>query len=104
MHAGVRPGVALNRQARNDMLWIREDFLEDPRDHGAIITDEPHEDLKGGAALRPWRRGQNLLRVQKESPVAQGMLQALEPYFRLNEEQGQTYSRGGRKRQILEVA
>jgi len=30
------------------------------------------------------------------------MLHALEPYFRLNEEQGQTYSRGGRKRQPAE--
>lgn len=32
------------------------------------------------------------------------MLQALEPYFRLNEEQGQTYSRGGRKRSAAEHA
>lgn len=38
VHAGVRPGVALDRQTRNDMLWIREDFLEDRRDHGAVIV------------------------------------------------------------------
>ena len=38
VHAGVRPGVALNRQNRDDMLWIREDFLEDTRNHGAVIV------------------------------------------------------------------
>lgn len=38
VHAGVRPGVSLQRQTRNDMLWIREDFLEDPRNHGAVIV------------------------------------------------------------------
>ncbi len=38
VHAGIRPGVSLNRQTRNDMLWIREDFLDDVRDHGAIVV------------------------------------------------------------------
>ena len=37
-HAGVRPGVALRRQARDDLLWIRDDFLEDPSYHGAVIV------------------------------------------------------------------
>jgi serine/threonine protein phosphatase 1 len=37
-HAGVRPGVPLRRQVRNDLLWIREDFLDDDADHGAIIV------------------------------------------------------------------
>ncbi|MBW4329917.1 serine/threonine protein phosphatase [Stakelama sp. CBK3Z-3] len=27
VHAGVRPGVALDRQQRHDLLWIRDDFL-----------------------------------------------------------------------------
>lgn len=27
VHAGVRPGIALERQSPEDMLWIREDFL-----------------------------------------------------------------------------
>lgn len=26
-HAGVRPGIPLNRQVEHDLLWIREDFL-----------------------------------------------------------------------------
>ncbi|WP_235955231.1 metallophosphoesterase family protein [Sphingobium psychrophilum] len=37
-HAGVRPGVALRRQTREDLLWIRDDFLADPRHHGAVIV------------------------------------------------------------------
>ena len=27
VHAGLRPGVPLERQSRHDMLWIREPFL-----------------------------------------------------------------------------
>lgn len=38
VHAGIRPGVALDRQTREDMLWIREDFLPDRRSHGAVIV------------------------------------------------------------------
>ena len=37
-HAGIRPGVPLHRQARDDLLWIREDFVEDEADHGAVIV------------------------------------------------------------------
>lgn len=38
VHAGVRPGIALRRQVRTDLLWIREEFLSDERDHGAVIV------------------------------------------------------------------
>lgn len=27
VHAGVRPGISLERQTRTDMMWIRDDFL-----------------------------------------------------------------------------
>jgi serine/threonine protein phosphatase 1 len=37
-HAGVKPGVPLGRQARRDLLWAREHFCDDPRDHGAVIV------------------------------------------------------------------
>lgn len=37
-HAGIRPGVPLKRQTRSDLLWIRDDFLVDERDHGAVIV------------------------------------------------------------------
>jgi serine/threonine protein phosphatase 1 len=38
VHAGIRPGVALHDQAEDDLCWIRQDFLEDPRDHGALVV------------------------------------------------------------------
>lgn len=38
VHAGIRPGVALADQSEDDLLWIRQGFLDDPRDHGALIV------------------------------------------------------------------
>lgn len=38
VHAGVRPGVALDAQADQDLLWIRDEFLNDDRDLGAMIV------------------------------------------------------------------
>jgi serine/threonine protein phosphatase 1 len=37
-HAGVRPGVALKHQRREDLLWIRRAFLDSERAHGAVIV------------------------------------------------------------------
>ena len=36
-HAGVKPGVPLNSQARADLMWIREEFLNYRGNFGAII-------------------------------------------------------------------
>jgi serine/threonine protein phosphatase 1 len=47
VHAGVRPGVPLDRQERHDLLWIRDEFLDSDADlgkvvvHGHSIADEP---------------------------------------------------------------
>ena len=47
VHAGIRPKVALADQHRNDMLWIREEFLNSRADfghvvvHGHTIASEP---------------------------------------------------------------
>jgi len=38
VHAGIRPGVALDRQVETDLVWIREPFLSDPTDHGPLIV------------------------------------------------------------------
>jgi len=38
VHAGVRPGVALARQAIEDQLWIREPFLSSTANYGPIIV------------------------------------------------------------------
>ncbi|UPJ94601.1 metallophosphoesterase family protein [Bradyrhizobium sp. 172] len=37
-HAGVKPGVALERQKEEDLLWIREEFLESERRFGKYIV------------------------------------------------------------------
>jgi serine/threonine protein phosphatase 1 len=37
-HAGVRPGVALDAQAKEDLLWIRDDFLFSNSDFGKVIV------------------------------------------------------------------
>ncbi len=36
-HAGVRPGIALDAQEEQDLLWIRDPFLHADRDLGAIV-------------------------------------------------------------------
>jgi serine/threonine protein phosphatase 1 len=37
-HAGVRPGVPLDQQVFRDLLWIRDEFLTSPLDHGKLIV------------------------------------------------------------------
>ncbi|MGH7104486.1 MAG: metallophosphoesterase [Acetobacteraceae bacterium] len=37
-HAGVRPGVALDAQDEEDLVWIREPFLSCKRDFGAVVV------------------------------------------------------------------
>ena len=37
-HAGVRPGVALDRQSDEDLLWIRDEFLDSMTDFGKIVV------------------------------------------------------------------
>jgi serine/threonine protein phosphatase 1 len=38
VHAGIRPGVPLDKQSRQDMLWIREPFLQSDADHGVVVV------------------------------------------------------------------
>jgi len=37
-HAGVRPGVALERQRAEDLLWMREPFLSSDDDFGKVVV------------------------------------------------------------------
>ncbi len=47
VHAGIRPGVELERQRPQDLLWIREPFLSETKQfafrivHGHTITEYP---------------------------------------------------------------
>ena len=38
VHAGIRPGVAMDLQTEDDLVWIRKGWLEDTRDHGVLVV------------------------------------------------------------------
>lgn len=38
VHAGVRPGVAIEDQAERDLLWIRQEFLQAPGPFGKVVV------------------------------------------------------------------
>jgi serine/threonine protein phosphatase 1 len=38
VHAGIRPGVPVTLQDPEDLMWIRDPFLLDPRDHGPLVV------------------------------------------------------------------
>jgi serine/threonine protein phosphatase 1 len=38
VHAGLRPGVALDDQTERNLLWIREPFLSSGADHGLFVV------------------------------------------------------------------
>lgn len=42
-HAGIRPGIALAKQRREDLLWIRNDFVSSDRWHGAVVVHGHNE-------------------------------------------------------------
>ena len=52
VHAGLRPGRPLEEQSESDLLWIRDEFLNDSRPfenivvHGHTPIDTPHRDYR----------------------------------------------------------
>ena len=38
VHAGIRPGIPLNEQSEDDLLWIRNDFLSSEEHFGKIVV------------------------------------------------------------------
>lgn len=38
VHAGIRPGVPVEQQKISDLRWIREQFIDDARDHGVVVV------------------------------------------------------------------
>ncbi|WP_170571635.1 metallophosphoesterase family protein [Ruegeria atlantica] len=50
-HAGIRPGVPLSDQTEEDLIWIRHEFLDDPRRHPWLVvhghTPAPQAEHRG---------------------------------------------------------
>jgi serine/threonine protein phosphatase 1 len=50
VHAGIRPGIPIEQQDVNDLIWIRDEFLASTRDHERFIvhghTPVPHPDIR----------------------------------------------------------
>jgi serine/threonine protein phosphatase 1 len=50
VHAGVRPGIPLGEQQENDLLWIRNEFLDSDENFGKFIvhghTPVPEPDIR----------------------------------------------------------
>lgn len=38
VHAGIRPGLTLPEQTEDDLIWIRQEFLNDPRPHPWLVV------------------------------------------------------------------
>jgi serine/threonine protein phosphatase 1 len=38
VHAGIRPGIAVDQQSQSDLRWIRDPFLYDESDHGFVVV------------------------------------------------------------------
>jgi serine/threonine protein phosphatase 1 len=54
VHAGVRPGVSLAQQTREDLLWIREEFLlvDHRLDETVVFGHTPYRDVWFGGARK----------------------------------------------------
>ena len=55
VHAGIRPGVPIERQQREDLLYIRDDFLNYSDSHGHIVVHG--HTITSGPDVRPNRIG-----------------------------------------------
>jgi serine/threonine protein phosphatase 1 len=38
VHAGIRPGIPLEQQSADDLLWIRDDFLKSDKDFAKMVV------------------------------------------------------------------
>lgn len=45
VHAGIKPGVALEEQEPEDLMWIRGEFLYSRADHGKVVVHGHTPDL-----------------------------------------------------------
>lgn len=81
VHAGVRPGAPLDRQAAQDLLWIRQPFLEAPGPfekvivHGHTPAEEP-QILPHRLGIDTGAFATGVLTAVRLQGEAQGLLQA----------------------------
>jgi serine/threonine protein phosphatase 1 len=54
VHAGLRPGVPLSQQHRQDLLWIRDEFIESDHDFNGKQVVFGHTPMK--APLVMWNK------------------------------------------------
>jgi serine/threonine protein phosphatase 1 len=64
VHAGIRPSIPLDQQRMDDLLWIRDEFLESPHRHTKFVvhghTPVAHPDLRHNRLnidTAAWRSG-----------------------------------------------
>jgi len=74
-HAGIRPGVALDRQSLDDLIWIREEFLDSEAEHGSVVVHghsiAPEPELRAnriGIDTGAWRTGRLTAAVLSAAP------------------------------------
>jgi serine/threonine protein phosphatase 1 len=50
VHAGIRPDIPIDQQKPDDLIWIRDEFLDSTQDHGRVIvhghTPVQHPDIR----------------------------------------------------------
>ena len=50
VHAGIRPGIPIEQQNVNDLIWIRDEFLDCAQSHERFVvhghTPVPHPDIR----------------------------------------------------------
>lgn len=56
VHAGIRPGVPLDKQTATDLLWIRDDFIDSTTPHPYVVV-HGHTIEEAGPCLRHGRLG-----------------------------------------------
>lgn len=55
VHAGIRPGVPLDQQVPQDLMWIRDVFLKSRADHGKMVVHG--HSIREAVEFRPNRIG-----------------------------------------------
>jgi len=55
VHAGIRPGIALDKQLFEDQIWIRDAFTTSEADHGVVVVHG--HCISSDAEFRPNRIG-----------------------------------------------